>query len=232
MVHTKTTEVNGQDVTEKDVLLYVPNLIGYLRIVTALIAFACMKNHPIYTLSFYGVSGFLDAFDGYAARKFNQGTRFGAVLDMVTDRCSTTALTCFLVYIYPQFCLLWQVLVCLDFGSHYMHMYAMMASGSGSHKNVEETQSKVLSLYYSNRVFLFFVCCLNELFYVAVYMSYFNFFWFGTVVVYISAPVWLFKQFANVIQLRSAAHILANLDAKDKTNEKKKVPLYSEKKVK
>lgn len=35
----------------------------------------------------YWLSAFLDAFDGMAARAFNQSTKFGAVLDMVSDRC-------------------------------------------------------------------------------------------------------------------------------------------------
>ena len=34
----------------------------------------------------YILSGFLDAFDGHAARAFNQSTKFGAMLDMLTDR--------------------------------------------------------------------------------------------------------------------------------------------------
>jgi hypothetical protein len=38
---------------------------------------------------FYWLSYFLDAFDGYAARLLDQGTKFGALLDMVTDRFAT-----------------------------------------------------------------------------------------------------------------------------------------------
>lgn len=206
------------NVTVQDVMLYIPNLIGYLRVLTAVLSFICMKNRPISTLILYGISGFLDAFDGYAARKYNQGTRYGAVLDMVTDRCATTSLTCFLCVIYPDFCLLWQLLVSLDLASHYIHMYAMMSSGSASHKNVDESQSKILSLYYTNRTVLFVVCLVNELFYVAIYLHYFDFFWLGTVLVFLSAPIWFFKQFANVIQLRAAALILATMDAKDKSS--------------
>ena len=33
-----------------------------------------------------------DLFDGMAARKFNQCTEFGGLLDMITDRCSTLGL--------------------------------------------------------------------------------------------------------------------------------------------
>ena len=125
-----------QKTTVQDVFRFIPNLIGYVRVFTAIISFLTMKNHPVWTLVIYGISGFLDAFDGYAARKFDQGTRFGAVLDMVTDRCATSSLICYLCVIYPQYCLVWQLLVSLDLSSHYMHMYAMLSSGSASHKNV------------------------------------------------------------------------------------------------
>lgn len=207
-------------VTVRDVLLFIPNLIGYVRILTAVLSFMTMKNHPVWTLILYGISGFLDAFDGYAARKFNQGTSFGAVLDMVTDRCATSSLICYLCVIYPRFCIIWQLLVSLDLASHYMHMYAMLSSGSASHKNVDKAQSKLLNLYYTNRKVLFVVCLVNELFYVAIYLHYYNFFWMGTVLAWLSAPIWFFKQIANVVQLKSAALILAVKDSQERSTKK------------
>ncbi|CAH6720134.1 CDP-diacylglycerol--inositol 3-phosphatidyltransferase [[Candida] jaroonii] len=206
-------------ITPKDVFLYIPNLIGYFRVVTAILSFLTMKNHPYYTLIFYGISGFLDAFDGAAARKYNQGTKFGAVLDMVTDRCATSSLICYLCVIYPEYCIFWQLLISLDLSSHYLHMYAMLNNGSTSHKNINEKDSKILSLYYNNRKVLFIVCLVNELFYMALYLHSFKFFWLGTVMVWLSTPIWAFKQFANVVQLQKAALILARMDAVEKTKE-------------
>lgn len=205
-----------QKTTVQDVFRFIPNLIGYVRVFTAIISFLTMKNHPVWTLVIYGISGFLDAFDGYAARKFDQGTRFGAVLDMVTDRCATSSLICYLCVIYPQYCVVWQLLVSLDLSSHYMHMYAMLSSGSASHKNVGE-KSKLLNLYYTNRTVLFFVCLVNELFYMATYLHYYNFFWMGTFLGWVSAPIWLFKQIANLVQLKNAALILAEKDALERS---------------
>ncbi|KAI5965975.1 PIS1 [Candida pseudojiufengensis] len=174
-----------------------------------------MSNHPIFTIVFYGISSILDAFDGYAARKFNQGTRFGAVLDMVTDRCATSSLIVYLSVIYPKFTVVWQLLISLDLASHYIHMYAMLSAGSSSHKNVDQSQSKLLSLYYTNRKVLFVVCALNELFYIAIYLYYHKFFWLGLSVGAFSAPIWLFKQIANVVQLKSASLILARMDVEE-----------------
>ena len=52
-----------------------------------------MPYHPRYSMLLYGASSLLDAADGYAARALNQSSEFGAVLDMVTDRCDTPAPT-------------------------------------------------------------------------------------------------------------------------------------------
>ncbi|OBA22913.1 CDP-diacylglycerol--inositol 3-phosphatidyltransferase [Metschnikowia bicuspidata var. bicuspidata NRRL YB-4993] len=207
---------DNQKITVQHVFRFIPNVIGYIRVLTAFLSFLTMKNHPVWTLVLYGISGFLDAFDGYAARKFDQGTRFGAVLDMVTDRCATSSLICYLCVIYPQYCVMWQLLVSLDLSSHYMHMYAMLSSGSTSHKNVGE-KSKLLNLYYTNRKVLFFVCLVNELFYMATYLHYYNFFWMGTCLGWVSAPIWIFKQIANVVQLKNAALILAEKDALERS---------------
>ncbi|OMH82693.1 CDP-diacylglycerol-inositol 3-phosphatidyltransferase [Zancudomyces culisetae] len=49
-------------------------------------------ERPFLSLLTYGLSELLDAADGYFARKLNQCSKFGQVLDMVTDRCTTTCL--------------------------------------------------------------------------------------------------------------------------------------------
>lgn len=45
-----------------------------------------MSYHPKYCTLAYCISCLLDAVDGQAARALNQTSKFGAVLDMVTDR--------------------------------------------------------------------------------------------------------------------------------------------------
>jgi phosphatidylglycerophosphate synthase len=92
--------------------------------------------------------------DGLAARYFHQSTKFGAVLDMVTDRCTTACLLVFLASAFPRWSIIFQVLISLDLASHYMHMYATLTmGGSGqSHKKVDESRSWVLKQYYSNNV--------------------------------------------------------------------------------
>ncbi len=54
--------------------------------VLAALSLHYMSTHPKSCTSLYALSCLLDAADGYAARKLGQTSRFGAVLDMVTDR--------------------------------------------------------------------------------------------------------------------------------------------------
>jgi CDP-diacylglycerol--inositol 3-phosphatidyltransferase len=102
----------------------VPNLIGYSRIILAAGALFYMSYHPKACTVLYLVSCLLDAVDGQAARALGQTSKFGAVLDMVTDRCTTSCLLCFLSSAYPRWALLFQFLITLDFSSHYIHMYS------------------------------------------------------------------------------------------------------------
>ncbi|KAG8967937.1 CDP-diacylglycerol-inositol 3-phosphatidyltransferase [Tulasnella sp. 419] len=108
---------------DENVFLFVPNLIGYARIILAGLALNYMPEHPKACTLLYGISCLLDAVDGMAARSLGQTSKFGAVLDMVTDRCTTSCLLCFLSSTYPSFALFFQFLITLDFSSHYMHMY-------------------------------------------------------------------------------------------------------------
>jgi hypothetical protein len=87
-----TPTAAAQTERSENVFLFWPNIIGYWRIVLAIASLYYMNLHPRTCSLLYSVSCLLDALDGYAARYLDQSTRFGAVLDMVTDRCTTACL--------------------------------------------------------------------------------------------------------------------------------------------
>lgn len=127
--------------------------IGYTRIILAIISLYFMPLHPLRCSFIYATSCLLDALDGYFARKLNQHTKFGAVLDMVTDRCTTTSLLVFLATAMPRWAMAFQLLISLDLASHYVHMYAALSMGERKgHKEVDARRSWLLHLYYSNKV--------------------------------------------------------------------------------
>lgn len=58
--------------TTKDVLLYYPNLIGYLRFIFMLVSFAFAHTNWKLSIAFYFAAFFGDVVDGYVARAFDQ----------------------------------------------------------------------------------------------------------------------------------------------------------------
>ncbi|KAL8746886.1 MAG: hypothetical protein Q9190_001151 [Brigantiaea leucoxantha] len=168
--------VQTPQLPQENIFLFYPNIIGYSRIILAIASLYYMPLHPRTCSLLYSISCLLDAIDGIAARHFEQSTRFGAVLDMVTDRCTTSCLLVFLSSAFPRWALLFQGLISLDFASHYMHMYATLAMGDSgqSHKKVEKGRSRLLHLYYNNKTILFIFCTFNELFFIALYLLSFS----------------------------------------------------------
>ena len=73
------------------VALYVPNLLGYLRI---LLSFHGMKHsielHFNKALNTWIAASVLDLIDGIAARKLNQCSQFGILLDIIADNILRT----------------------------------------------------------------------------------------------------------------------------------------------
>ncbi|KAJ8101663.1 CDP-alcohol phosphatidyltransferase-domain-containing protein [Lipomyces tetrasporus] len=216
-------------ITTTTVFLFIPNLIGYARVILALSSLAVMRWYPKICTWLYILSCLLDAFDGLAARKFNQSTKFGAILDMVTDRCTTSCLICFLSSAYPKWAIFYQLLISLDLASHYMHMFAMLSSGQDSHKKVGKERGWFLNLYYTNRTVLFIFCAANELFFVALYLCsfppetppYFGSRYgipisYATIMAVVTFPIWLGKQLTNVIQMVQAAQLLAQVDVEER----------------
>ncbi|TXT07470.1 hypothetical protein VHUM_03190 [Vanrija humicola] len=180
-----------------------------------------MPWHPKVCTVLYGVSCLLDAFDGLAARLLDQETKFGAVLDMVTDRCTTACLLTFLAATYTDhgLPLLFQFLIALDFASHYIHI--SLITGASSHKNVGQDVSRILWYYYNDRTTLFIFCFANELFFVCLYLmssvvrpifSVIGWMTWPELIGLICFPIMFVKQIINVVQFWKASKILVGID--------------------
>lgn len=206
---------------DENIFLFIPNLIGYARIIFAFVSFYFMPTNYIVASIFYLLSGLLDAFDGWAARRFNQGTSFGAVLDMVTDRCATTCLIVILGYFYPAWLMLWQTLIALDIGSHWVQMYSCLLHGESTHKVTDLAANPIMRFYYTRPV-LFTFCAGNELFFAAVYILHFTAGYTVTlfghsigiwyILAGVSLPISFLKQVVSVVQLVAACRNLGALD--------------------
>ncbi|EGN95422.1 hypothetical protein SERLA73DRAFT_186404 [Serpula lacrymans var. lacrymans S7.3] len=226
----------------ENVFLFVPNLIGYTRIILAGLSLHFMSYHPKYCTLAYVVSCLLDAVDGQAARALGQTSKFGAVLDMVTDRCTTSCLLCYLSSVYPSYAIVFQFLIALDFSSHYMHMYSSLVTGSRSHKLVTSDVSRILWYYYNDSRTLFFMCAGNELFFVSLYLmksvhtpiglgAYSTFLaglTYPQLMACLSAGVCVGKNVINMVQLWKASKILVGVDLAERASAREGKKLDSE----
>ncbi|GMS95804.1 hypothetical protein PENTCL1PPCAC_17979 [Pristionchus entomophagus] len=153
------------------VWFFYPNLIGYARIILAVVSMWWFPSSPGKAMLCYGVSAALDGFDGWAARTFNQSSRFGAMLDQLTDRCALLSLVMTLCTLYPSWQFLLQLSAVVDIASHWLHLHAADLSGKNTHK---QSSNPILHLYYTSRPFLGFMCAGNEAFYLFLYMAHFH----------------------------------------------------------
>ncbi|XP_063602331.1 CDP-diacylglycerol--inositol 3-phosphatidyltransferase-like [Penaeus indicus] len=158
----------------ENIFLFVPNLIGYGRIILALLSFYYMPHNHVMAAAMYLLSGFLDAFDGHAARLLNQGTKFGAMLDQLTDRCGTMCLLVTLSHFYPDYMFFFQLSMAIDIACHWLHLHTTVMAGRTSHKSQEANTNPILRIYYTSRTVLFFMCAGNELFYASLYLLHFT----------------------------------------------------------
>uniref|UniRef100_A0A3P9LGM9 CDP-diacylglycerol--inositol 3-phosphatidyltransferase n=1 Tax=Oryzias latipes TaxID=8090 RepID=A0A3P9LGM9_ORYLA len=196
--------------SQENIFLFVPNLIGYARVLLALLSFFLMPIWPWPAVFFYLLSGLLDAFDGHAARALNQSTKFGAMLDMLTDRCATMCLLVNLSMLYPAYAFLFQLSMCLDVASHWLHLHSSTVKGSASHKSIDLSGNPVLRIYYTSKPVLFVMCAGNELFFCLLYLLH-----------HIQEPglcglICLLKSAISVLHLVTASQNMAALDAAER----------------
>ncbi|KAK6046911.1 CDP-alcohol phosphatidyltransferase [Cooperia oncophora] len=173
---------------EPNVFLFYPNLIGYGRIILAILACYAMGDCPVTAMLCYAISAGLDAVDGMVARKYQQSPWPSAWLYMSTI---------------------------IDIASHWLHLHASDLSRSDTHK---KSNNPILHLYYTNRSFLGFMCAGNEAFYLILYVRAFwpGPAIFGVhLLSYLAAivfPIALVKSAISLVHLVTAAQIVAKYD--------------------
>jgi CDP-diacylglycerol--inositol 3-phosphatidyltransferase len=213
--------------TARDVLVYIPNLIGYARVVLTLTSLVLMTAVPsqwllavvLYFLSFAG-----DMIDGMAARRYNQCSQFGGVLDMITDRCSTLGLLMVLSSASKSdvYSLIYMGLAILDVSSHWIQMHSTLGQ---HHKSEEGNQGRhfLVRWFYKYYWFFGYLCVGAELTYITSFalirMSDKNE-WYKVVETlrYLCLPGCVLKQCVNTSQLLSACYAIAEMDARNISN--------------
>lgn len=157
----------------KNVFLHLPNLIGYLRILLNVIGFYYIQTNYRIAATCYIFGTLLDTVAGYAARKLNQCTEFGEILDQLTDRCGLIGLMVALSHFYAKYMFLFQLTMAIDVAGHWMYTHAMAARGRHTHKITTPEDFWIIRLYYKTDVLASMVYG-NEMFYLALYALHFS----------------------------------------------------------
>ncbi|XP_047353908.1 CDP-diacylglycerol--inositol 3-phosphatidyltransferase isoform X1 [Vespa velutina] len=206
----------------ENIFLFVPNIIGYGRVILALISFYFMPSNYVIASSCYIISALLDAVDGHAARYFNQSTRFGAILDQLTDRVGTMCLLATLCMFYPSYSFWFQLSMGIDIACHWIYLHTTLLQGKTSHKFIDMSENPIMRVYYTNRMVLFFMCAGNEMFYATLYLLYFT---EGPILagvglyrilMYLSAPVAIVKSAISILHGYVSCINMSIIDQKER----------------
>lgn len=154
--------------TSTDVLLFYPNIIGYLRFLLMTLSFVFAHSSWEVSITCYFLAFAGDVVDGYVARAFNQSSKFGGILDMVTDRVSTCGLLVTLSNLYPLYGIHFTLLIVLDIASHWFHVMSV----SSHHKSKEALKHRnpLLQWYYSIYPLFGYCCVGTEFYYILLYV--------------------------------------------------------------
>ncbi|KAL7990092.1 hypothetical protein Chor_012758 [Crotalus horridus] len=177
---------------QENIFLFVPNLIGYARIIFAFIAFYYMPTSPLLASFFYLLSGFLDAFDGHAARALNQ-----------------------------ESALWFQLSMSLDVASHWLHLHSTVVKGGESHKSIRNPILRVyynswpvlFIMCAGNELFycMLYLLCFGEG--PEILSGYAGLY---RLILWVCTPIAITKSFISLIHLGSASCNMAALDAAER----------------
>lgn len=195
----------------RNVFLFVPNLIGYLRIILLIISSYYITSSHRLGLALYLLSSSMDAVDGFAARLLNQSSTFGSMLDMITDRVSTMCLLMNLSNLYIGYSQIFQLLLIIDIVSHWLHFFsAKLDDHQKSHKNFG-VNIPLMRLYYQNKIVLTSICAFEQIFLASLLLYNFEKTIICLSLTMISIPGMLFKNWINILQIYNSCLVMANV---------------------
>lgn len=136
--------------TKREVLS-IPNILCYFRIalvpVFVYVYFhAETSEEHMLSAGVLLLSSLSDFFDGFIARKFNQITELGKLIDPVADKLTQFVVACVLMYTYPSYILLVAVILLKDgmllFVGYYIY------KKTGKHLNQAEMPGKIATAVF------------------------------------------------------------------------------------
>jgi phosphatidylglycerophosphate synthase len=118
------------------VALYVPNILCYIRILTAFLGLWFVKDQPVLALTIWILSAALDLFDGVLARALHQTSTLGILLDVCADTILRTCIWMAAMMVYSDTSKLTVLLTCLVVSTEWFTFAATQIHSRGRHWKV------------------------------------------------------------------------------------------------
>lgn len=129
--------------------LYVPNLLGYVRILLSFVGLRLSTTNPFLCVAIWVVSASLDLIDGILARALNQKSYFGVLLDISADNILRTTIWVAAASSDSFYAMGTCIIVSLEWMT--MVSTQLHATQSGSHwKSTRENDPWLLKAIFSN----------------------------------------------------------------------------------
>lgn len=201
-------EKDSSKTSSLKVLFYLPNIVGYVRVVLLISGLCLTPHHPMWACALLTLSGLLDMLDGFLARLLNQSSKFGAIFDYALDRATLACFLFFIAYFYPFLWIPCAIVLGLDIMSHFFHLQASQVQNKTSHKIIQEGEPRLIRLYYSNRFVLTATCAAHDLFLGALFL--YKFYPNAIVLICMAAlfPGFLFKTIVHIAKIIRSSSIL------------------------
>ena|SRR3990167_4532687 len=195
---------------KKSPVFFIPNIIDYIRILLLISALCVFSIRPWIAVWLFLTNSVLDGLDGALARKLNQQSKLGALLDFSIDRASITMILGGCIWMYPRFFLYFIAVMMMDIASHFAVCYAT-AFNSGAHLDFVSRGSKLL-FWFSKKNWLRYIICSSHDGFFGFLFGYFLLpspLWFIPLALY--TPGMLLKTWIHLEQFYLAAKFSASL---------------------
>jgi CDP-diacylglycerol--inositol 3-phosphatidyltransferase len=131
------------------VALYIPNLLGYARIILAFAGLHLSQTRPDAAFFVWILSAFLDLFDGLLARALDQCSSLGVLLDIAADNILRTIVWIGVLADDPSYRFIAGIFICLEWVT--MICTQLHATQSGGHwKEQRENDPWLLRTVFQN----------------------------------------------------------------------------------
>ena len=156
-----STNIQGHDAGSSStsswpVVLYAPNILGYLRILLSFHGFRhALHKQPNKALNIWVAAAVLDLFDGIAARRLNQCSQFGILLDIVADNILRSIAWISAIIEYHRSSLssgggINEMVVCVWVGIIFLEWITMFCTQQQQSNNMQTDQSDEQNVHWKD----------------------------------------------------------------------------------